>query len=117
MDTKRLFLAMGISLAIVLAWQLAVSYIAKKQGWTLNAPPPAPPEQVNAPPTTGSSATAPTTGTVTSSGIGATTQPGLHVIAAAPTSAAAATQPVVTAIGSKQPRDGSYVLGVDVSQQ
>jgi YidC/Oxa1 family membrane protein insertase len=119
MDTKRLFLAMGLSLAIVLVWQLAVSYIAKKQGWTLNAPPPPPAttEQVNAPPATGSAATAPTTGAVISSGNGATTQPGLHVIAAASTTAPAATQPTMTAIGSKQPRDASYVLGVDVSPQ
>jgi YidC/Oxa1 family membrane protein insertase len=118
MDTKRLFLAMGLSLAIVLAWQLAISYIAKKQGWTLNAPPPATPEQVNTPPTTGSAATAPTTGAAVSSGVaGATTQPGLQVIPAAPTTAPAATQPIITAIGSKQPGDGSYVLGVDVSPQ
>src|SRR5438874_2542225 len=111
MDTKRLFLAMALTLIILFGWNaLVLPYIYKRQGWT---PPTAQTDtNVNTPTTAASS---PATTGPTASTVASTTAPtGLRIAAA---TAPASSQPANVILGSNRENDSKYVLALDISAQ
>src|SRR5205809_4080077 len=102
MDTKRLFLAMALTLVILFGWNAFVSYLYKRQGWT---PPTAQTETNVSTPTTAASGPA-ATGPTTSAVAAATAPAGLRIGAA---TAPAATQPANIILGSNRENDPKYV--------
>src|SRR5687768_674393 len=122
MNNKRLFLGITLTLAIVLAWQLSVRYLAKRNNWALPGDKP-PATQPTATQPVDAAITGPTTASaaITAPGIVAPTSAATQTAAASVTTrplgyhAAPTTQPAPAELGSARPNDSQFAMAVALS--
>src|SRR5512146_3218743 len=107
MDSKRLIIAMAVSLAILLGWQYFINSMAKKYNWG----PPAGQTPTEAVQSTQGQASAPTPVTGAQAATGATPAEaaGLKVLSQNP--------PQVVTLGSESMGDKTYSLGIRTQSQ